>query len=82
MATYKTMEDIDTSGRALNLADPDTQIIEIKQTSESKYFHINWNITNKCNFSCTYCHPYNYEGSSPAFKLDTYKKFVNKISFA
>lgn len=79
MATYKTMKEIDSAGRALKLADPDTQIIEIKQTSESKYFHINWNITNKCNFSCTYCHPYNYEGSSPTFKLDTYKKFINKI---
>jgi len=54
------------------------QIVEIKQ-KYSKYFHINWNITNKCNFSCEYCHPYNYEGSSPTFQLDTYKKFVNKI---
>jgi len=54
------------------------KIIEIKQ-KYSKYFHVNWNITNKCNFSCSYCHPYNYEGSSPSFKLDTYKKFVNKI---
>ena len=23
-------------------------------------------MTNKCNFSCAYCHPYNYEGSSPS----------------
>ena len=85
MATYKIAESIKEKNWILDmkrdslLADPDTQIIEIKQTSESSYFHINWNITNKCNFSCTYCHPYNYEGSSPTFKLDTYKKFVSKI---
>lgn len=59
------------------LAD-NAQLIEIKQ-KYNKYFHINWNLTNKCNFSCEYCHPYNYEGSSPTFTLETYKNFVTKI---
>jgi len=54
------------------------ELIEIKQ-KYNKYFHINWNLTNKCNFSCAYCHPYNYEGSSPAFDLEVYKEFVIKI---
>jgi len=55
-----------------------SRLIEIKQ-KYNKYFHINWNITNKCNFSCEYCHPYNYEGSSEAYKLETYKQFVTKV---
>ena len=54
------------------------ELVEIKQ-KYNKYFHINWNLTNKCNFSCEYCHPYNYEGSSPTFDLNTYKNFVTKV---
>jgi len=54
------------------------ELVEIKQ-KYNKYFHINWNLTNKCNFSCEYCHPYNYEGSSPTFDLEVYKEFVRKI---
>ena len=54
------------------------ELVEIKQ-KYNKYFHINWNLTNKCNFSCAYCHPYNYEGSSPTFNLETYKAFVTKV---
>lgn len=54
------------------------ELVEIKQ-KYNNYFHINWNLTNKCNFSCEYCHPYNYEGSSPAFDLEVYKKFVAKV---
>ncbi|MAI03240.1 MAG: hypothetical protein CMQ75_01760 [Gammaproteobacteria bacterium] len=54
------------------------ELVEIKQ-KYNKYFHINWNLTNKCNFSCAYCHPYNYEGSSPSFDLDTYKNFVARV---
>jgi len=55
-----------------------SRLIEIKQ-KYNKYFHINWNITNSCNFSCTYCHPYNYQGTSAAYELETYKKFVAKV---
>lgn len=54
------------------------ELIEIRQKYD-KYFHINWNLTNKCNFSCSYCHPYNYTGSSPTFDLDVYKNFVSRI---
>ena len=54
------------------------ELVEVKQ-KYNKYFHINWNLTNKCNFSCAYCHPYNYEGSSPTFELETYKEFVTKV---
>ena len=54
------------------------ELVEIKQ-KYNKYFHINWNLTNKCNFSCAYCHPYNYEGSSPSFTLETYKNFVARV---
>lgn len=54
------------------------KLIEIKQ-KYNNYFHINWNITNKCNFSCAYCHPMNYEGSSKAYELETYKKFVRRV---
>jgi MoaA/NifB/PqqE/SkfB family radical SAM enzyme len=55
-----------------------TELIEIYQKFK-KYYHINWNLTNKCNFSCEYCHPYNYEGSSPSFELQHYKDIVTKI---
>ena len=47
--------------------------------SESIFFHINWFITNKCNYHCTYCHPFNYAGSSKLFDINVYKKFVSKI---
>jgi organic radical activating enzyme len=55
-----------------------SDLVEIRQ-KYTKYFHINWNLTNKCNFSCSYCHPYNYEGSSPTFDLEVYKEFIVKI---
>ena len=55
-----------------------TRLIEIYQ-HYNKYFHINWNLTNTCNFSCEYCHPYNYAGSSPDFDLQHYKDTVTKI---
>jgi organic radical activating enzyme len=56
----------------------DTELIEILQ-DHNRYFHINWNLTNTCNFSCEYCHPYNYSGSSPDFDIQHYKDTVTKI---
>ena len=54
------------------------ELVEIKQ-KYNNYFHINWNLTNKCNFSCEYCHPYNYAGTSPQFELQHYIDFVTKV---
>ena len=57
---------------------PHAQLESIHQHHNS-YFHINWNLTNTCNFSCEYCHPYNYAGTSKSFDLQHYKDTVSKI---
>jgi sulfatase maturation enzyme AslB (radical SAM superfamily) len=55
-----------------------SKLVKIHQ-KYNDFFHINWFITNKCNFSCTYCHPFNHEGSSKLFDIEVYKKFVTKV---
>ena len=55
-----------------------SKLVKIHQ-KYNNFFHINWFITNKCNYHCTYCHPFNYAGSSKLFDINVYKKFVSKI---
>jgi|TARA_B100000959_G_scaffold280605_1_gene342732 MoaA/NifB/PqqE/SkfB family radical SAM enzyme len=55
-----------------------SKLVKIHQ-KYNNFFHINWFITNKCNFSCNYCHPFNHEGSSSLYDIDTYKNFISKV---
>ena len=54
------------------------QLVKIYQ-KYNNFFHINWFITNKCNFSCEYCHPFNYANTSPKFDINVYKNFIHRI---
>ena len=42
----------------------------------NNYIVIDWQLSNVCNYSCTYCHPDVYDGTRPWPELDTAIKFM------
>ena len=54
------------------------KLIEIK--APEKYLSVTWQVSNFCNFSCTYCNPGNWIGDSPnEGNLDKYISNIDKI---
>ena len=48
--------------------------------AEEKYMNLTWQVSNQCNFRCSYCNPGNWAGSSPnTGNLDKYIKNLDKI---
>jgi MoaA/NifB/PqqE/SkfB family radical SAM enzyme len=43
------------------------------------YFGVNWALTTKCNYRCTYCHPDLYNGKIKTAGFDVVSRFVNQV---
>lgn len=44
------------------------------------FYFIDWAPLSLCNFSCSYCHPNNYEGRWPEHDIQDAKRFIDYIS--
>ncbi|WP_232312922.1 hypothetical protein [Enterovibrio coralii] len=44
-----------------------------------KYFNVNWGLTNKCNYECSYCHPDLRDGSIKPANYDDISRFVDDV---
>ncbi|WP_051083208.1 radical SAM protein [Chitiniphilus shinanonensis] len=52
----------------------------LKHTEEAKkYFGVNWALTTKCNFRCSYCHPDLHNGKIKTADYSVVSGFVNRI---
>lgn len=59
-----------------------TQLIAVEgpnRDNTEKVLRVQWNMGNKCNFSCAYCPPMLHDGTRPWQDLDLYIKTVEKI---
>lgn len=55
-------------------------IIKVENNNLAKnYFGINWALTTKCNYRCTYCHPDLYNGKIKTPNYDKITGFVDQI---
>jgi hypothetical protein len=58
---------------------PDTSLLEqydMFERGDNSHILFDWVVGNTCNYSCTYCNPSNYDGSSPWPTLDVFKNFA------
>ena len=59
---------------------PDTSLLEqydmFERGGGNSHILFDWVVGNTCNYSCTYCNPSNYDGSSPWPTLDVFKNFA------
>jgi len=58
---------------------PDTSLLEqydMFERGDNSHILFDWVVGNTCNYSCTYCNPENYDGSSPWPTLDVFKNFA------
>ncbi len=53
---------------------------DIFEQIDNKYLIVDWAPLNLCNFSCTYCHHSNYDGSNTPHSIEDCKRFVDYIS--
>lgn len=54
--------------------------VRLSSTRDSKYFYVNWWLTDHCNWSCSYCHDILKRGDIPFPKLSDVKDFIDQIS--
>lgn len=46
---------------------------------DDKRLKVEWHISKRCNFDCSYCSPYTHDNSSKWRNIDDYKSAVNKL---
>lgn len=52
--------------------------IAIKPLMDSnRVLSVNWNLSKKCNFDCSYCSPFIHDAVSPGIDLDIAKTFIS-----
>jgi MoaA/NifB/PqqE/SkfB family radical SAM enzyme len=44
-----------------------------------EYFGVNWALTTKCNYRCSYCHPDLYNGKIKTAEFEIITQFVDKV---
>ncbi|MCX7207576.1 MAG: radical SAM protein [Proteobacteria bacterium] len=44
-----------------------------------EYFGVNWALTTKCNYRCSYCHPDLYNGKIKTAEFEVITQFVDKV---
>ncbi len=44
-----------------------------------EYFGVNWALTTKCNYRCSYCHPDLYNGKIKTAEFEVISNFVDKV---
>jgi len=62
------------------MSTPNTHLLEeydmFERGGGNDYVLVDWVVGNTCDYSCTYCSPQNYDGSSPWPSLEDFKHFV------
>ena len=53
-------------------------IVEIKRLAKDE-FAIDWDLSNKCNYSCSYCSPHLHDLGAPLMKFEDFKITVLKL---
>jgi MoaA/NifB/PqqE/SkfB family radical SAM enzyme len=56
-----------------------TIAVEHSSDKQSKIFKIEWNMSKRCNFQCSYCDEFTSDRKSPHLSFDIAKKAIDKI---
>lgn len=56
-----------------------TIAVEHSSDKQSKIFKIEWNMSKRCNFQCSYCDEFTSDRKSPHLPFDIAKKAIDKI---